>query len=52
MSAHAEHAEHHGPIVYPPDKDYGLATPGKLAMWFFLCSDAFSFSGLLLAFGI
>jgi len=52
MSAHADHADHHGPIVWPKDKQYGLATPGKLAMWFFLCSDAFSFSGLLLAYGI
>lgn len=52
MSATAEHADHHGPIVWPKDPQYGLATPGKIAMWLFLCSDAFSFAGLLLAYGI
>ncbi len=52
MSATAEHADHHGPIAWPKDPQYGLATPGKIAMWIFLCSDAFSFGGLLLAYGI
>jgi cytochrome c oxidase subunit 3 len=52
MSATAEHADHHGPIAWPKDPQYGLATPGKIAMWLFLCSDAFSFAGLLLAYGI
>ena len=47
------HGHHpHGPIEYPKDEQFGLATPGKIAMWFFLCSDGFSFSGLLLAYGI
>lgn len=52
MSATAEHADHHGPIAWPKDPQYGHATPGKIAMWIFLCSDAFSFAGLLLAYGI
>jgi cytochrome c oxidase subunit 3 len=52
MSATAEHADHHGPIEWPKDPQYGIATPGKIAMWIFLCSDAFSFAGLLLAYGI
>ncbi|HKQ69016.1 MAG TPA: cytochrome c oxidase subunit 3 [Polyangiaceae bacterium] len=46
------HGDHHGPIDYPKDEQFGLATPGKIAMWFFLCSDGFSFSGLLLTYGI
>jgi heme/copper-type cytochrome/quinol oxidase subunit 3 len=50
-SASAEHHEH-GPIVWPRDAQYGAATPGKIGMWIFLCSDALSFSGLLLSYGI
>lgn len=42
----------HAEIAWPPDEQYGLATPGKLGMWIFLVSDAFSFAGLLLAEGI
>jgi heme/copper-type cytochrome/quinol oxidase subunit 3 len=42
----------HGPVAWPPDSQYGLATPGKIGMWIFLVSDAFSFAGLLLAMGI
>jgi cytochrome c oxidase subunit 3 len=57
---HDHHGDHHGDghggghhdIVYPKDQQFGMATPGKIAMWFFLCSDGFSFSGLLLAYGI
>jgi len=50
---HHGHGDHgHGPIEYPVDEQFGQATPGKIAMWFFLCSDGFSFSGLLLAYGI
>ena len=30
----------------------GSASLGKIGMWIFLCSDAFSFGGLLLAYGI
>jgi heme/copper-type cytochrome/quinol oxidase subunit 3 len=36
----------------PRDEYFGDATPGKIGMWIFLLSDAFSFGGLLLAYGI
>lgn len=52
MSATADHAHDHGPIVYPDDPHYGRASSGKIGMWIFLLSDAFSFGGLLLAYGI
>jgi len=42
---------HGGGKVLPAD-EYGKATNGKIAMWMFLVSDAFSFGGLLLAYGI
>jgi cytochrome c oxidase subunit 3 len=42
----------HQPVAWPPDAQYGAATPGKLGMWIFLVSDAFSFGGLLIAMGI
>src|SRR6185503_3071325 len=42
----------HGPLEYPEDKHVGQASLGKLGMWIFLLSDAFSFGGLLLAYGI
>jgi len=32
--------------------DFGSATSGKLGMWIFLLTDAMSFGGLLLAYGI
>ncbi|MEZ4272748.1 MAG: cytochrome c oxidase subunit 3 [Myxococcota bacterium] len=48
MSAHSAPLPH----AYPIDEQFGRATMGKLGMWFFLLSDAFSFSGLLLAYGI
>lgn len=51
-TAAAEHMEHHGPEEYPRDEHYGVATLGKLGMWIFLLSDALSFAGLLLAYGI
>lgn len=44
-------AEHHGQVL-PPDRFFGHATPGKIGMWIFLVSDAFSFGGLLLSYGI
>jgi len=50
-TAAAEAAHHHDSLVGPPD-EYGTATSGKIAMWIFLLSDAFSFSGFLLAYGI
>jgi heme/copper-type cytochrome/quinol oxidase subunit 3 len=53
MSSHAsEHAHHLNPLDWPPDAHYGKASLGKLGMWIFLLSDAFSFGGLLLAYGI
>jgi heme/copper-type cytochrome/quinol oxidase subunit 3 len=54
MSAPATAADHHAhaPAEWPVDPQYGRAAPGKIAMWIFLLSDAFSFGGLLLAYGI
>lgn len=53
MSAAAGHHDHHdGPIDYPVDAHFGQATAGKIGMWVFLLSDAFSFGGLLLGYGI
>lgn len=51
---------HHSPVVVPaPGKtewDGGVspmnASYGKLMMWFFLLSDAFSFSALLITYGL
>jgi heme/copper-type cytochrome/quinol oxidase subunit 3 len=37
---------------WPPDAQFGHASPAKLAMWIFLLSDFLSFAGLLLAYGI
>ena len=51
MSANAD-SHHHGPIDWPQEEHVGEITAGKLGMWIFLLSDAFSFSGLLLAYGI
>jgi heme/copper-type cytochrome/quinol oxidase subunit 3 len=48
----AAHAHDRGPAAWPPDAQYGGATPGKIGMWVFLVSDAFSFGGLLIAMGI
>jgi len=45
-------AHAHGPAAWPPDAQYGAATPGKIGMWVFLVSDAFAFGGLLIAQGI
>src|SRR3990172_10469187 len=47
----ASTAHDHGPVAWPPDAQYGAATPGKIGMWIFLVSDAFSFGGLLIAQG-
>ncbi len=43
---------HHGPITFNEDEQFGKATPGKIAMWIFLVTDAMSFSGFLLAYGV
>src|SRR6478735_3543539 len=48
----AEHGEHHGPVQWSKDAQYGRASAGKIAMWIFLLSDGFSFGGLLLTYGI
>jgi cytochrome c oxidase subunit III len=48
QTTHAAHAA----AAWPPDEQYGNATPGKLGMWIFLLSDGFSFAALLLAVGI
>ena len=49
-----DHHHHHAlmPSDYPSDAHFGKATAGKIGMWIFLLSDAFSFGGLLLAYGI
>jgi heme/copper-type cytochrome/quinol oxidase subunit 3 len=52
MASNATHAPAHARAAWPPDVHYGAATPGKIGMWIFLVSDAFSFGGLLLAHGI
>jgi len=44
----ASHAVH--PLPFDPA--IGQATAGKIGMWIFLISDAFSFGGFLLAYGI
>jgi len=49
-AGHDEHA--HGAYPMPADAAVGQATAGKIGMWVFLISDAFSFGGLLLAYGI
>ena len=46
------HAQPHVPAAWPPDAQYGAATPGKIGMWVFLISDAFSFGALLIGYGI
>jgi cytochrome c oxidase subunit 3 len=52
MSATAAEHGGHGPRAWPKDAHYGIASAGKVGMWTFLLSDAFSFGGLLLAYGI
>jgi len=53
MSDHAAEHEHgHGHHAPDVDEHFGEATDGKVAMWIFLLTDAFSFSGLLLAYAI
>jgi heme/copper-type cytochrome/quinol oxidase subunit 3 len=43
---------HPGRRVLPADPFFGQATSGKIGMWIFLVSDAFSFAGLLIAYGV
>jgi cytochrome c oxidase subunit III len=52
-AAHHGHDHDRDPHeAWPPDPHFGQASLGKIGMWFFLCSDALSFGGLLLAYGI
>lgn len=46
------HGHHDGPVSWPTDPFMGKASALKLGMWIFLLSDAFSFAGLLLTYGI
>lgn len=52
--AAAEQAQAHpaGPRTWPAEQFFGTASVGKIGMWIFLLSDALSFAGLLLAYGI
>lgn len=43
---------HNGPVVFNEDEQFGKASPGKIAMWIFLVTDAMSFSGFLLAYAV
>jgi len=52
LSSAVAHEHGHAAAAWPPDAQYGTATPGKIGMWIFLISDAFSFAGLLIAEGI
>lgn len=40
-----------GNLTYE-DRDFGTASPGKIGMWIFLTTDAMSFSGFLIAYGV
>src|ERR1700691_876633 len=44
------HEAGHGELTV--DEHFGTATDGKVGMWVFLLTDAMSFSGLLLGYGI
>jgi cytochrome c oxidase subunit 3 len=47
------HGHAHAPAVqWPAEPFVGRASALKLGMWLFLLSDAFSFSGLLLTYGV
>jgi cytochrome c oxidase subunit 3 len=50
----ASHSGSHndGLIEYPHDEQFGKASPGKIGMWIFLVTDAMSFSGFLIAYGV
>lgn len=52
MHAASVGGAHRREIAWPRDAQFGRASAGKIAMWIFLVSDAFSFFGLLLAYGI
>lgn len=48
------HHDHHStnPLVGGVDPQFAKATPGKIGMWIFLVTDAMSFSGFLIAYGV
>lgn len=53
MGSHShDHGHGHVALNAEPDKQFGKATPGKIAMWLFLVTDAMSFSGFLLAYAV
>jgi len=52
MQAAASAPHHDREIAWPRDAQFGFASAGKIGMWIFLMSDALSFAGLLLAYGI
>ena len=54
MGAHAADDHHHElPFdQWPEDRHTGRASLGKIGMWVFLLSDALTFAGFLLAYGI
>ena len=43
---------HDGPTINNDDEQFGKAVPGKVGMWIFLGTDAMSFAGLLLVYGV
>jgi len=45
------HADHHGEASWDGASRPFKASYGKLMMWYFLVSDAFTFSGFLIAYG-
>src|SRR5688572_26309332 len=48
----AAHAAPPGPLAWPAERFMGRASALKLGMWIFLLSDAFSFAGLLISYGV
>lgn len=55
MSSHAADQHHHDVTPFdqwPVDDVVGRASLGKIGMWIFLLSDALTFAGFLLAYGI
>ena len=48
---HEEHAHQEGGHLWSGGKEPFKASYGKLMMWYFLLSDAFTFSGFLISYG-
>ncbi len=51
MSSSASATAGHAP-AFAIDAQFGSATPGKIGMWIFLISDALTFAGLLISYGV